>query len=248
MLPFLAASGHNNYTKSVSFYLQQMSHLREDHPDVYQHFQDGLHVIRRSNRHWAGLSSDLVIEQVLMRSMKISGGLTRGRGMTEQQRVIWSLAMPACAEVNRAMQELTCVSFNLGEQNKDITKSRQACDWKDVQTQLAYLQERSPFTCDPSLRSIATGVHAHSNVNVDTAKIFGNAILASMEGKTAADFTFKKSGQVITLLSKAAVKIDGVTVQIDPQLLFQRLTIAAKAVDDIFKYELCTSLSKKITV
>ncbi len=70
---------------------------------------------------------------------------------------------------------------------------------------------------------------------MDTAKIFGNAaILASMEGKTAAVFTFKKSGKV---------KIDGVTVQIDPQLLFQRLTIAAKAVDkieDIFKYELCS--------
>ena len=41
-----------------------------------------------------------------MRSMKTSGGLTRGRGMTEQQSVIWSLAMPACAEVNRAMQDL----------------------------------------------------------------------------------------------------------------------------------------------
>ena len=57
-----------------------MSHLQDDHPKVYQHFQDGLHVIRRSDHYWAGLSSDLVIEQVLMRSMKTGGGLTRGRG------------------------------------------------------------------------------------------------------------------------------------------------------------------------
>ena len=220
-----------------------MSHLQEDHPEVYQHFQDGLHVIRRSDRYWAGLSSDLVIEQVLMRSMKTSGGLTRGRGMTEQQRVIWSLAMPACAEVNKAMQELTGVSFNSGEQNKDMAQARQARDWKDTQTLLRYLQERDPFTSDPSLRSICTGVHAHSTVNVDTAKVVGNAILASMEGTTAADFTFKRSDQVVTLDSKAAVKIDGVSVQIDPQLLFQRLTIAAKAsdnIEDIFKYELCS--------
>lgn len=138
MLPYLAASGHNNYTKSALLYLQRMSHLQEDHPEVYQHFQDGLHVIRRSDRYWAGLSSDLVIEQVLMRSMKTSGGLTRGRGMTEEQRVIWSLAMPACAEVNRAMQELTGVSFNSGEQIKDMAQAKQACDWKDTQTLMSY--------------------------------------------------------------------------------------------------------------
>ena len=98
---------------------------------------------------------------------------------------------------------------------------------------MSYLQERNPFTSDPSLRSICTGVHAHSTVNVDTAKVVGNAILASMEGVTAADFTFKKSDLVITLDNKAAVKIDGVNVQLDPQLLFQRLTIAAKAYDNI---------------
>ena len=55
-----------------------MSNLQYDHPDVYQHFQDGLHVIRHSDRYWAGLSSDLVIEQVLMRSMKTNGDLTQG--------------------------------------------------------------------------------------------------------------------------------------------------------------------------
>ena len=78
MLPYMAASGHNNYTKCLHLYLQQMSNLQYDHPDVYQHFQDGLHVIRRSDRYWAGLSSDLVIEQVLMRSMKTNGDLTQG--------------------------------------------------------------------------------------------------------------------------------------------------------------------------
>ena len=138
MLPYLAASGHN-YTKSALLCLQRMSHLQEDHPEVYQHFQDGLHVIRRSDRYWGGLSSDLVIEQVLMRSMKTSGGLTRGRGMTEQQQVIWSLAMPACVEVNKAMQELTGVPFNSGKQNKDMAQARQARDWKDTQTLLRYL-------------------------------------------------------------------------------------------------------------
>ncbi len=76
MLPYMAASGHNSYTKSAMLYLQQMLNLKAQHPDVQQHFNKGLEVIRRSNRLWAGLSSDLIIEQVLMRSLKTSGGLT----------------------------------------------------------------------------------------------------------------------------------------------------------------------------
>ena len=221
MLPYLAAYGHNNYTKSALIYLQQMSHLQDEHPEVYQHFQAGLHVVRRSDHHWAGLSSDLVIGQVLMRSMKTSGGLTRGRGMTEQQRLIWLLSMPACAEVNRSMLELTGVSYSTGEQNKDMTKARQERDWKDTQTLLKYLHERNPFTFHVSLRSISTGVHASTTVNVDAAKDVGNAILASMEGISAAEYTFKRKNQAVTLDTKSEVKIDGVAVQRDPQLLFQ---------------------------
>ncbi|KAJ8377274.1 hypothetical protein AAFF_G00261830 [Aldrovandia affinis] len=220
-----------------------MCKLQVDHPDVYKRFGEGFHVVRRSDRVWAGLSVDLVIEPVLMRSMKTSGGLTRGRGMTELQRLKWLLSMPACAEVNNAMQELTGVNHNTGDQNKDMTDARQARDMKDTLTVLNYLQERHPFCSDPSLRSISTGVYAHPSVNVDKAKAVGNTILVSMDGQTTAEYTFKKRDQAITMSTKSSVKIDGEAVQMDPQLLFQRLTIAAKASQDlasVFKYELCS--------
>ena len=45
MLPYMAASGHNSYTKSAMLYLLQMSNLKTRHPDVQQHFNEGLHVI-----------------------------------------------------------------------------------------------------------------------------------------------------------------------------------------------------------
>ena len=54
-----------------------MSHLQDDHPKIYQHFQDGLHVVRLSDHYWVVSSSDLIIEQALMRSMKINSDLTR---------------------------------------------------------------------------------------------------------------------------------------------------------------------------
>jgi hypothetical protein len=61
-LPVFAAAGHFNYLRSAHYYLQEMSNLEEKHPDVYQKFLDGFHIVRRSNQFWAGLSSDLVIE------------------------------------------------------------------------------------------------------------------------------------------------------------------------------------------
>jgi len=88
MLPYMAVSGHNLYTKSLHIYLQLMEKLPYEHSEVYKRFIQDLHVVRRSNRFWAGLSTDLVIEQVLLRSLKTSGGLTRGRSMTETQRLV----------------------------------------------------------------------------------------------------------------------------------------------------------------
>ncbi len=161
MLPNFTGSGHNLYAKSARLYLQMMEQLEDLHPEVYTSFKNGLHVIRRTERYWAGLSTDLVIEQVLiMRSVKTSGGLTRGRGMTETQRSVWLLSRPACAEVNYCMQEFAGTSYKTSEQHKDLGKARQKRDVKDTIEILGFLAERSPFDSDPSLRSIASGVIA----------------------------------------------------------------------------------------
>lgn len=85
-LPIFAAAGHFHYLKSACYYVQEMSQLEARHPDLFERFQRGHHVIRRSNKFWAGLSADLVIEQCLMRALKASGWLTRGSGMSEEKR------------------------------------------------------------------------------------------------------------------------------------------------------------------
>ena len=59
-----------------------------------------------------------------MRSMKTSGNLTRGRGMTETQRLVWLMVHPVCTEVNNAMQQLTGVQYSTREQHKDLTTAR----------------------------------------------------------------------------------------------------------------------------
>ena len=164
--------------------------------------------------------------------------------MTENQHALWLLSRPACAEVILAMQEFTGVNYNTGEQNKDMTAARQAHDWNYTLTVLQYLQERNPFSLDPSLRSISTGVHAHPTVNVDEAVAVGDMILTQMNGTIPAEYMFQKKNQAATLgLKSSSVKIDGDRIQIDPLLLFQRLTTVMQSSDNLelaFKHELCS--------
>ena len=136
MLPYLVASGHNLYVNSAHVYLQDMLELEQTHPNLDAAFKSGLHVVRRSDRYWCGLSTDLVIEQALMRSIKTIGGLTRGRGLAETQRAQWLLSMPHCAEMNQAMQKLADVNYQTSEQHKEMGKARTEHDHKDASTVL----------------------------------------------------------------------------------------------------------------
>ena len=67
MLNLFAATGHINYAKSTRVYLQLMLELPKDFPWLHEMFiNQGFHTVRRSSRYWAGLWTDLVIEQVMM--------------------------------------------------------------------------------------------------------------------------------------------------------------------------------------
>lgn len=72
MIPIFFASGHHLYAKACLLYVQQMLKLKEIMNIVeYDNFcKKGYFTIRRSNRFWCGVWSDMTIEQVLMRAMK----------------------------------------------------------------------------------------------------------------------------------------------------------------------------------
>ena len=94
-----------------------------------------------------------------MRSLKTTGGLTRARGMSEIQRLVWLMSMPVCAFINNSMQNFTGVNFLMSEQHIDTTKARQECDQQDTNTIIRYLSKRSSFDSESSLCNIATGVN-----------------------------------------------------------------------------------------
>lgn len=83
ILPIITAAGYLNYTKSA--YL---------HANVHDRFKPIKFLARRTLKYWLCLPCDLAIEQVLMRSLKIIEGLTRGADLSNVTRSIWLLSSP----------------------------------------------------------------------------------------------------------------------------------------------------------
>ena len=53
-----------------------------------ERYENDYHTIRRTNKFWADLWSDVIIEQVMMRSLKNRGGITRRHGVIESVEVL----------------------------------------------------------------------------------------------------------------------------------------------------------------
>ncbi|KAK3104651.1 hypothetical protein FSP39_007130 [Pinctada imbricata] len=155
------------------------------------------------------------------------------------------MSMPACAAMNEAMQTVSSVHYQSSEQHKESTEARQKRDHKDVTKIREFFKERSPIPKDDTnLRNIVSGVDADETVKADKAKEVGQRIIANLQNKIVTEFTFKRSNQIVTMSTKSNVKVDGDVIDVDPQLLFQRFTTAARNIFDdpseIFRYELCS--------
>ena len=255
MLNLFAATGHIKYAKSARLYLQSMQSLHADHPWLYdQYCKSGYHCIRRSDRFWAGLWPDLVIEQCMMRAIKSSGGLTRGRGMTESTRNLWVGTLHECASIHESMAKLTKHRFESSQQHCESGEARRKRDGKDVEALKDQLKQHNPFDCqDSRLQCIFTGVAGDidDGVNCDQAEKVGSEIQGSLDDIIVNKASIKRSKQVKTLAPLLpAVKINGDSVHVDPNILFQRLIMLIDRTEDMtncFEYELTpepTSLFK----
>ena len=79
MLKLSAATGHNNYAKTCWLYLQSAKWLEKDHPHIFEQFMLGNHTVRWTEKNWSGISTDLSIKQILMKSLKGHGGKSWSR-------------------------------------------------------------------------------------------------------------------------------------------------------------------------
>ena len=130
-----ATTGHVYYAKSAPLYLQQMMELETDYPwDYHNLIESDYRTIRHTNKFWVSLWSDLIIEQVMMRSLKSRGGITRRRRVTEVIRLLWTNTAHRCGAVHKAMTNLTGMKHKTSKQHLEISQSRKTRDNTDLET------------------------------------------------------------------------------------------------------------------
>ena len=176
--------------------------IHVEYPWVYRNFAvNGYHTVCRSDRYWSGLWTDLIIEQVMMRSLKTSGGIARGRGRTESVRQLWIGSMHRTASVHDAMSNLTKAYRKTSEQHTDLSSSRVNRDDNDYKEVLSWFNEHDPFNQDQSLKSLSTGLVANESdkINCDTAELVGNNIQQSLDNNSMNTAKIKRGEQVRTL-------------------------------------------------
>lgn len=190
MLPFFHASGHFNYAKSAHLYLQDMINLESRmEPDEFRKMcSEGYFTIRRSSKFWCGTWSDMVIEQTLMRLMKSSGGLTRGRGITPSVLIKWTKNMAPASEICQSLE----VFSGMKDNNEYILKSAIKRDKKDIEKLTYWLKNHFPFDENPDLMSLSTGVIGDTTINCYNAREIGMKNFQSILNLNFSELSFKR--------------------------------------------------------
>lgn len=249
MLPFFASLGHNNYAKCARIYLQQMRKLKETNPKVYKILNDGYFTVRKHERKWTGVWTDMCIEQTLMRCTKSRSGITHGGGMTESQRATWIMSHSRCSEIAYAMSLLTGITRISSEQHSEISDARMGRDFQDMKAIMDFFNSHNPFdTCASGLWNIFSGIADSENkVTAEKADIIGKNIQDKLTGKLFKNVTMLKSDQAVTMkVLKKGIIIADETHHIDTHLLTQRMLVCvsldntSKDAREYFRYELST--------
>lgn len=239
MIPFFHACGHFAYAKSCHIYLQDMVDMKSRvDPIEYEKFSaESLFTIRRSEKYWAGVWSDMTIEQTLMKTMKSIGGLTHGRGMTESVMSKWILSMPTTNMVCDAIEKFSQTSCVSSDQHTEMRDSRMGRDDKDVSKIFEYLCLHSPFPETKFLMSLTSGIVGDESVNCYKAYEVGKKAESKVFGKTLKDLKLRRGDRVLSISTMtSAVKIRDTIVPVDPLLLFQRISILKTSESELQEY------------
>lgn len=244
MIPYFHAAGHLNYAKSAHLYYQDMVTIQDRmDPREYKRFTtDGYFTIRRSEKFWSGIWSDMSIEQVLMRAMKSYGGLTRGRGVSDSVLARWTLGMLCLQSICEEIELFADVRSETSEQHVDMRPTRVVRDNMDIGKLHAWFNEHPPFIHIQAIVSLSTGIIGHGDVNCHLAREIGISCVKKVVGGNFEELKLKRKDKVVTLASVCcSLKIANKSFTVDPLTLFQRVCVVKKSDEDLkelLKFEL----------
>ena len=177
MLAYDFACNHLNYARWGSVYIAEMHLLEELHPEIFEEFLNGKHIINRSlqeEKYFSGVWSDMAIEQSINRDCGSLGGLT---GLKTNRAAMERWFLTAHLKANVATATKAMLGLGIKQQSaphKEATTSRVGRDESAVNEICEVIEERmsNPFTVEPEwdsnnpkpLYNIATGLVASAEI------------------------------------------------------------------------------------
>ena len=240
MLPFFHAAGHMAYARYAHLYVQQMENLHNVLPvEEFKKFNEqGFFTVRRTEKFWSGVWTDLVIEQDLMRVLKSAGGLTHGRGLSDCSLTKFVLAQPLCWKVCTALEKMVGASSGTSEQHVELRESRRGRAHADLSKILKWFDMHSPFERnDELLVSLSTGVVADHTINCDLAKELGLNGVRDIVGNNFHEVKIKRKNKVLPLSAMSGtIMVRDEEIVVNPQQLFMRISCVLKCPSDYKEY------------
>lgn len=251
MLPIFHAAGHFHYAKCAHIYIQQMNELSVKVSELSKNaekneaalmflknfFEAGFSTGRRADTFWSGVFTDMLIEQDLMRILKIEGGMI-GRTITESTLARWILAMPYTNDICKEIEKFCNIKFSTSEQHVDARDSRIKRDDADVLKMYEWFKSNDPFPCVDAIMCVSTGVTGGENINCYDYFEIGKNNLEEIIGKPFPQVSFPRSRRVqpLSAVSSSIKSKDNSVVAIDPNLLFQRMIALKKSEGKLQEY------------
>ncbi|KAJ8889623.1 hypothetical protein PR048_009123 [Dryococelus australis] len=199
MLPYFHASGHFNYAKASLLYLQDMLEL-ENHPTPTKYEQ-----------------------YILMRAIKANGGLSQGRGISDETLAIWIVAMPTAVDISHQFAEFCGLYFTSTDQHIDSTESRRMRDNIEVHKYCDRFDSHDLFHLRDTIMSISTRVLGDENINFHEAYETGKSSMTNIT--------------VVPLRGmNCAVKINDELVPVNPDAIFRRIPFHTKSQEQLKSY------------
>ena len=171
----------------------------------------------------------MTIEQVLIRAIKTSGGLTRGRGISESTLAQWVLALPLCVPMCNALDKFACINPGTSELHKEHQE---------------LLPSSTPSLCDTkyTLVTIATGIVANETINCEEAAHHGSIAMQHTVGKAFVGIKLRRNDKVKSIAAMTnTVMIRNEEVTVNQLQWFSRIACIINSSSELsifLKYEL----------
>lgn len=136
-----------------------------------------------------------------MRLLKTSGGLARGRGITDGTVTKWAFVALKCVPICNALENFCGVHSSTSDKHTDLRPSRTARDSQDCHTFINWLSTHSLFSYKgyEPLVCISTGEIANTAAIAGKSYTVGKAGAEAMTGYSYAYQKMKRKDRVLSI-------------------------------------------------